>query len=290
MIAIIAILAGILLPIYVRAKATARQSVCLSNMKQMGLAHILYAGDNDDTFTLAFAPGPTGAMDYWSAAGGKKTLSWQNLLQPYMKAYALGVCSEFPPFSNSDVRSYPNPNWHDAYLSYGIPIQSGIVGRNVWTDCYYFNQNIDWQGIAGVFPGDGYTPNTMRPTPSLTTSQVDRSAEMTLVSEAAGPDEWMVQTMTPSIGACTWVVFVDGKPKYFPPSGYPAANIGLTVGPLPRHNRSNRDYVNFVGDDGALNSVYCDTHVRYDPFERYLRHETLSDGRVVYTTRWPYGK
>jgi len=49
-IAIIAILAAILFPVFAQAKAAAKQSVCLSNNKQMGIAITMYVSDNDDNF------------------------------------------------------------------------------------------------------------------------------------------------------------------------------------------------------------------------------------------------
>ncbi len=48
-IAIIAILAGLLLPALARAKSRAQGIGCLNNMRQLQLASIIYAGDNNDT-------------------------------------------------------------------------------------------------------------------------------------------------------------------------------------------------------------------------------------------------
>ena len=47
-ISIIVILAGMLLPVYARARERARQTVCLSNEKQLGLAFAMYATDFDE--------------------------------------------------------------------------------------------------------------------------------------------------------------------------------------------------------------------------------------------------
>jgi len=49
-IAIIAILAAILFPVFAKAREKARQSSCLSNVKQLGLALLQYVQDYDECF------------------------------------------------------------------------------------------------------------------------------------------------------------------------------------------------------------------------------------------------
>jgi prepilin-type N-terminal cleavage/methylation domain-containing protein/prepilin-type processing-associated H-X9-DG protein len=49
-IAIIAILAAILFPVFARAREKARQTSCLSNVKQIALAALMYAQDYDEMF------------------------------------------------------------------------------------------------------------------------------------------------------------------------------------------------------------------------------------------------
>src|SRR5437879_2648731 len=53
-IAIIAILAAILFPVFAQAREKARQTSCLSNAKQMGLAVMMYVQDYDETFPPAY--------------------------------------------------------------------------------------------------------------------------------------------------------------------------------------------------------------------------------------------
>jgi prepilin-type N-terminal cleavage/methylation domain-containing protein len=48
-IAIIAILAAILFPVFARAREQARKTACLSNLKQIGTATLMYAQDYDET-------------------------------------------------------------------------------------------------------------------------------------------------------------------------------------------------------------------------------------------------
>lgn len=57
-VAIIAILAALLLPALGQAKAKAKATVCLSNLKQWGLATHLYVTDNDDLLPQDGTPNP----------------------------------------------------------------------------------------------------------------------------------------------------------------------------------------------------------------------------------------
>lgn len=54
-IAIIAILAAILFPVFARAREKARQTSCVSNLKQLGLAFLMYAQDYDEGLPLIYS-------------------------------------------------------------------------------------------------------------------------------------------------------------------------------------------------------------------------------------------
>src|SRR5512141_2295119 len=63
-IAIIAILAGMLLPALAMAKEQGKRIQCVNNMKQLGLSLVMYANDNADYFP----PRASRAQDYWPTA------------------------------------------------------------------------------------------------------------------------------------------------------------------------------------------------------------------------------
>jgi len=62
-IAIIAILAAILFPVFARAREKARQTSCLSNVKQIVLAALMYCQDYDETIAIGWEDG--GEASYW---------------------------------------------------------------------------------------------------------------------------------------------------------------------------------------------------------------------------------
>ncbi len=80
-IAIIAILAAILFPVFAKAREKARQSTCLSNVKQLTLGFMMYAQDYDEYIRSAYLPMPESR--YWS---------WMFGIEPYVKNDQVFAC------------------------------------------------------------------------------------------------------------------------------------------------------------------------------------------------------
>jgi prepilin-type N-terminal cleavage/methylation domain-containing protein/prepilin-type processing-associated H-X9-DG protein len=81
-IAIIAILAGLLLPALAKAKQKGQATICLNDLKQSGLAMLMFADENDDMIPRSSAGNSTRwwpeLMSYVSEAGNvKKGQSWE---------------------------------------------------------------------------------------------------------------------------------------------------------------------------------------------------------------------
>lgn len=100
-IAIIAILAAILFPVFAQARDKARQTSCLSNQKQIGLAALQYAQDYDETNPPLFY-----------IKNSPSSPHWMDFLYPYIKSEAIFTC----PSRTGD----PNdPNEYSKYIYVG---------------------------------------------------------------------------------------------------------------------------------------------------------------------------
>ncbi len=87
-IAIIAILAAILFPVFAKAREKARQTACLSNLKQIGLALIQYTQDFDE-----YAPNRHYNSPEPGLPGGDEYLRTPApLLEPYIKTRSVFIC------------------------------------------------------------------------------------------------------------------------------------------------------------------------------------------------------
>ncbi|MEN6641831.1 MAG: DUF1559 domain-containing protein [Armatimonadia bacterium] len=93
-IAIIAILAAILFPVFAKAREKARQSSCLSNVKQISIGILSYAQDYDEVLPrVNINPAPN---VYYG---------WVWMLQPYVKNVQLFTC----PSKNTAVWTGTDP-------------------------------------------------------------------------------------------------------------------------------------------------------------------------------------
>jgi prepilin-type N-terminal cleavage/methylation domain-containing protein len=88
-VSILALLAAILFPVFGRARENARRSNCLSNTRQISLAILQYAQDNDD-----FLP----PVAYETASG--VAVTWPQLVTPYLKNEQIFKC----PSDTASVR------------------------------------------------------------------------------------------------------------------------------------------------------------------------------------------
>jgi prepilin-type N-terminal cleavage/methylation domain-containing protein/prepilin-type processing-associated H-X9-DG protein len=110
-IAIIAILAAILFPVFAKARGKARQTQCLSNLKQLGLAWAMYAQDYDETTCPMYI------------SAGTLHFRWQQIIQPYVK--------------NTEVyRCLQGPNLVDPYT--GLALSYGMNSTNDGTYCLWY--------------------------------------------------------------------------------------------------------------------------------------------------------
>ena len=98
-IAIIAILAAILFPVFARAREKARQASCLSNAKEIVLAILMYAQDNDEKIVSA--------SRYLSGTTGSST-SWYYEVEPYIKNTQVWKC---PSQGDRPTSHYSHYGW-----------------------------------------------------------------------------------------------------------------------------------------------------------------------------------
>lgn len=155
-IAIIAILAAILFPVFAQAREKARQSSCLSNEKQLGLAVLQYAADYDSTY-------PLGGYNGWDAW-------WPSIVQPYVKSLEVFVC----PDGNQGQRPYAYPSRPGR----GAPIDyaANAMYRSLGTSPPTFR----CVGVMCDIQGDTTWKGSIM---STTEADVNRPAETILIAE-----------------------------------------------------------------------------------------------------------
>jgi prepilin-type N-terminal cleavage/methylation domain-containing protein len=213
-IAIIAILAAILFPVFAQAREKARQTACLSNMKQIGTAVMMYAQDYDEMYVSAWR---------WYAAANGPRVRFGQMLYPYIKNKGVFEC---PSFNNYVALSNVNPidvtNPDVQRYAYGMNTISGSASR--------------WARTPQWVPGHhGFTGGTgagislaMVDKPADTIFLVDHSYYNPVTGRLGGgvsePDVWQDdQTDYPRLSSCRvpprhvegfTAVWADGHAKW----------------------------------------------------------------------------
>lgn len=198
-IAIIAILAAILFPVFAKAREKARQSSCLSNMKQMGLAALAYAQDYDGTW-LQFANVASSPI----VPTDNNRNFWRFPLQPYVKNWQIFICPSNAP-GGGDMS---NPNTTQGTGAYGYNDQLGPVAGiqesvikypsqlAAFSDCYHWGMRNGWTMA--------YASCCQNPTCLATYLYKARHNEGSNVAFADGHAKWMAASTLVGQTQATW--------------------------------------------------------------------------------------
>jgi prepilin-type N-terminal cleavage/methylation domain-containing protein/prepilin-type processing-associated H-X9-DG protein len=252
-IAIIAILAAILFPVFAQAREKARQAVCQSNLKQIGLAFSQYSQDNDEMIVPQVSNG----------------LYWAALTVPYVPltagAHSLGLygCPSAgdttsttwtpPDAKYIDVtKGSKKPGYCQAATGDGsISTYTASVGRFTYArNVVRYDQWQSSQGL-GVFDGVKLTSprfgyNAYRGTgpayQSLTEAQVEDPAGTINIVDAQTGSANTLGSRCGSGGSALATLDTEANLDYEPDAE--------TAKPAYRHT-------------GGFNALYGDGHVRY---------------------------
>jgi prepilin-type N-terminal cleavage/methylation domain-containing protein/prepilin-type processing-associated H-X9-DG protein len=115
-IAIIAILAAILFPVFAQAREKARQASCLSNLKQMGTALVMYSQDYDETHPGVWF-GPVSAAPWSQPSNATVFYKWMDAVYPYVKNEQVFNC---PSDGVNKKYVFRNRDGSNGYGSYAM--------------------------------------------------------------------------------------------------------------------------------------------------------------------------
>jgi prepilin-type N-terminal cleavage/methylation domain-containing protein/prepilin-type processing-associated H-X9-DG protein len=209
-IAIVAILAAILFPVLARAREAGRKTTCNANLRQIGVAVLMYVADYDECFPN------TGDTMLWL---GRR---WRWPVQPYL-AYG----------ARHDAVDPTNPNLSVGAGAHVLICPSDSTAPTAWDNTSYAYSAAFYHTAAQV--------NAMTTTDLYSATSfgcVSQSqAQVQYPSRKAMVAEWLSNHDTPHVGWWDWggsrnVLFADGHVKYLPATairpavnGYPDINL-----------------------------------------------------------------
>ena len=146
-IAMIAVLAAVLFPVFQKVRENARRTTCSSNLRQIGLAMTQYTQDSDEML-------PPGA---YAASGA--TVTWRQEVFPYVKNVQVFTCP-----SNSYNALATDVDGGQFFVSYGA--NDSVLQSGGQTTLLNAIQNPSTLFLVGETDGSGYKLNNP-PNPPL---------------------------------------------------------------------------------------------------------------------------
>jgi len=238
-IAIIAILAAILFPVFAQARDKARQTQCLSNTKQIGLAALQYSTDHDGQL-------PPSRVSDATDSGGSRREPWSVLLFPYIKNLGVFKCPSDPSRPNAAPEAW-------------CPGSMQVGGRDRSSRSMVPVANAD--GGAGCGPG-----GIMCPSASASEAQIEKPGGTAMLCERwegsrvcqtgsthyhGGGD---FQKIAAAGGIQGQVVTAEAILR--------GSAGGIAPGPDPFANRYHQ---------GRFTVIYCDGHSKATKYEQTFR-------------------
>ena len=271
-IAIIAILAAILFPVFAQAREKARQTVCLSNGKQLGNAMMMYVQDNDERMPGCLPGiGPTGVSALKPLNGAIYNPDWT----------VIPFDSQIGPYAkNDDIFGCPT---HSCQLANPIPTNSPPMydGKYIRAP-----KKRSWEYIGPVVTAQGggsfddntgmssnyYFKTGVTASSGRTMAQIEESADTLALGE-----NW-AQNSPNYVGSPWGSVFINcdyvGVPgrSYPPKSPVDQVPAGCSVSSAPSNDHAT--FANFVYVDGHCKNNNW-SQIRANDFRKFkLRKPT----------------
>ena len=259
-VAIIALLAAILFPVFAKARETARRASCQSNMKQLGLGILQYVQDYDDTMPSPQLAGTSVATPLYS---------WRVMIYPYVKNTQIYQC---PSFNNTTFESGKGsyamawqPDTSYGYtngINYDKETDSNLLESFAGYACNnaYYNQP-QYTGGAKIDPGPFQNPGgcssymgaTCGP---ITLPQINSPAETFAIVEGSSRQQFPYDS--------GWYVAGGSGSPLLPSNGsqgLPQPMIAVN-GIFPASGTAGNPYDPCTRHLGTDNYLYCDGHVK----------------------------